>query len=150
MLDAEPEGTRGKKAARVEYFGRTVPTDSSGRREWPADLSRRLAEESFNSDLSVERFAAEWDLNPSTLSKWRVALLRSGFDRDHGSKPRTSSTTKPMFAKAVVIEPEPEPRTFSVQPPGLVVEHAGTTVRLPADVGAELLRLVISSQRSAG
>jgi transposase-like protein len=150
MLDAEPEGSKGKKLPRAEYFGRTVPMDPSGRRAWPAELSRRLAEESFNSNLPVERFADEWDVNPSTLSKWRMALLRNGFDPKRGLRDRSPPATTPMFARAVMIEPEPELQPAPFPTPALIVEHAGTTVRLPVGADAELLRLVIFSLRSAG
>lgn len=65
-----------RKPVRLEYFGHVLNADPAGRREWTAGVTRKLAGESFRSGLSVERFAEEWQVSASLLSKWRMALRK--------------------------------------------------------------------------
>ena len=97
-----------KKTPRLEYLGVTVEADPAGRRIWPPDLSRRLAQESFNSSLSVEAFAREWELCPSVLSRWRMQLVAESKPKapKKGKKP-SEPAELPAFAPLVCSEPQP-------------------------------------------
>ena len=144
MLDAAAQPNT-KKAPRLEYFGVTVEADPAGRRVWPPDLTRRLAQESFNSSLSVEAFAREWELCPSVLSRWRMQLVSESKPRapKKGSKP-VARDESPAFAPLVCSDPEPGP---SFGAAALELECAGVVARLPIDTPASRIREIVRALR---
>ena len=144
MLDNATQPTT-KRTPRVEYLGVTVEADPAGRRVWPPDLTRRLAQESFNSSLSVEAFAREWELCPSVLSRWRMQLVSE-------SKPRApKKAKKPVgrdealaFAPLVCSDPEPAPNHGAA---ALELECAGVVARLPIDTSASRICEIVRALR---
>jgi transposase-like protein len=82
MLDAQGSD---QKPVRLEYFGHVLTADPASRSVWPIEVARRSAEESFRSELSVERFAKEWQASASLLSEWRMTLRKP---RTMANKPK--------------------------------------------------------------
>ena len=144
MLDAH--GTD-RKPVRLEYFGHVLNADPAGRREWPAEVTRKLAEESFRSGLSVERFAEEWQLSASLLSKWRMALRK----HQKSEKRPKATDPQPLFAP-VAVDDAPTavmPPVANAVPAAIRIEHAGTIVHLPVNIDMRLLEVVVRCLRVA-
>jgi transposase-like protein len=143
MLDAH--GTD-RKPVRLEYFGHVLNADPAGRREWPAEVTRKLAEESFRSGLSVERFAEEWQLSASLLSKWRMALRKP----QKVAKQPKASDPQPLFARVAVDDAHTAvmPPVADSVPPAIRIEHGGTVVHLPVVVETRLIEVVVRCLRA--
>ena len=143
MLDAH--GTD-RKPVRLEYFGHVLKADPAGRREWPAEVTRMLAEESFRSGLSVERFAEEWQLSASLLSKWRMALRK----HQKVAKRPKASNPEPLFAPAAVDDPPTAvmPPVANAVPAPIRIEHGGTVVHLPIAADMRLIEAVVRCLRA--
>lgn len=132
---------------RRDYFGITLSVDPAGRRIWQPALCQRIAEASFESGKSLESFAAEWDVNPSSLSKWRMALRRK-----HGASTSSSTTISAKsqgaavnFAAVAVAD-----NTEDAAPPknqAIEIDFRGLKVRMPVDASPEAVRNVIEAVR---
>lgn len=144
MLDTATGKDR-RTSPRVEYFGVTVDADPAGRRVWPHELAQRLAVESFQSGLSVEAFAKEWELCPSVLSRWRMQAVKDG-KQPKGRRTRPPGAREPAFA-ALVCDPTP---AAAVTPSmTLELECGGVLARLPINTPVEQLRQVVAALRGS-
>ena len=145
MAEKPNDAGEGRYAKRRDYFGVTLDVDPAGRRIWPPEITQRLALASYKSDLSMEQFAAEWDVNPSSLSKWRMAE-KAGYTP---KQPRKSAKTKSepsLFVEAVVSGASRK----KVAGPGsdhIEIDGGGVSVRVPITVAPDLLRTILTAMR---
>ena len=138
-----------RNSKRREYFGVTLNVDPAGRRIWPPELCRRIAEASYKSHKSLENFAAEWDINPSSLSKWRMALRRQ---RTHPSTPPKKQSAKaesdavPFVAVALANNTEGN-APLTDQP--IEIESHELKIKIPVSARPEVVRHVIEALRGS-
>jgi transposase-like protein len=132
-------------ARRRDYFGVMLDVDPAGRRIWPPEVTQRLATASFDSGLSMEQFAAEWDVNPSSLSKWRMAE-KAGRAPKQPRKRAKAKSEPPLFVEAVVSGSSPR----DVVRPGsdhIEIDGGGVSVRVPITAGHDLLLTILTAMR---
>ena len=134
-----------REPVRLEYFGHVIKTDPAGRREWPAEVARMLAEESFRSGLSLERFAEEWQVNASQLSKWRMALRKP----TKVAKQPKASGPQTLFAPVAIDDTQtPAMSTAAYEASGTIrIEHGGTVVHLPVGADVRVIEAVLRCLR---
>lgn len=133
------------QAKRRDYFGITIDVDPAGRRLWPAEVSQRIAAASFSSKLSVEQFAAEWDVNPSSLSKWRMAEKAGRVPKP--PRKRTKALSEPsLFAEAVTNAEEQE-KAVGREFAHIEIECGGVCVRVPLTAKPDLISTILGVMR---
>lgn len=145
MAEKPDDGGEGRYARRRDYFGVTLDVDPAGRRIWPLEIKKRLAGASFESGLSMEQFATEWDVNPSMLSKWRVAE-KPGCIPERSHKSATAMSEPSLFVEAVVSGASRK----DVARPGsdhIEIDGGGVSVRVPITVAPDLLRTILTAMR---
>ena len=135
----------GRYARRRDYSGVMLDVDPAGRRIWPPEITQRLAAASFDSGLSMEQFAVEWDVNPSSLSKWRMAE-KAGRAPKQPRKRAKAKSEPPLFVEAVVSGSSPRD-VVRPESDHIEIDGGGVSVRVPITAGPDLLRTILIIMR---
>jgi transposase len=86
------------------------PKPRSGRRpNFPSDFKRRIAERSFDPDVSVSLLARENDINANLVFKWRQAYLRGeyGMPVAYSAEKEPSETAPSLLPIHILDVPSP-------------------------------------------